>query len=173
MFPPALRPPPGSGREATEPGLANWRFRVPDGRAVTFEDAFAGKQTFVAGEAFGDFLVWRKDGFPSYELAVVADDFAMGVNDVTRGADLLVSTARQILLHEALGWKTPTYAHAPLVRDAHGRRLAKRDGARSLRQLRETGVAAGELTAGWERELAAWEAGPGFGVEPPRQPANP
>ena len=118
IFPPALRAPLGAGREAREPGPTNWRFRVPDGENIAFVDALQGPQAFVAGRDFGDFLVWRKDGFPAYKLAVVADDHAMGVTEVVRGADLLLSTARQLLLYRALGWTAPSWAHAPLIVDA-------------------------------------------------------
>jgi len=139
VFPPDLRPPPGAGRDAVEPGEVNWRFRVPDGRQIGFHDQVHGPQHFQAGKDFGDFLVWRRDGFPSYELAVVADDHAMGITEVVRGADLLLSTARQILLYEALGWVPPAWFHVPLVRDAHGRRLAKRAQSESLRTRRAAG----------------------------------
>jgi glutamyl/glutaminyl-tRNA synthetase len=123
----------------------NWRFRVPDGQAIRFEDALQGSQRFVAGVDFGDFLVWRKDGIPSYELAVVVDDAAMEITEVVRGADLLKSTARQLLLYRALGLKEPSFCHADLVLDADGRRLAKRDGALGLRNLRERGARPEEL----------------------------
>lgn len=147
VFPPELRPPEGAGRDAPGPGEANWRFRVPDGETVRFDDALRGPQAFVAGRDFGDFLVWRRDGLPSYELAVVADDLAMGVTEVVRGADLLLSTARQILLYRALGRATPAWAHAPLVTGPDGRRLAKRAGGLSLRELRERGWAPEEVLA--------------------------
>jgi len=145
LFPPALRPPAGQGREALAPGGQNWRFRVPDGETVTFTDALQGPQAFVAGRDFGDFLVWRRDGFPAYELAVVADDHAMGITEVVRGADLLLSTARQLLVYRALGWTAPTWAHAPLVVDAAGRRLAKRTAGLSIRELRAAGRSPAEV----------------------------
>lgn len=118
----------------------NWRFRVPEGRVVNFVDGNVGEQSFVAGEDLGDFLVWRKDGFPAYELAVVADDVAMGITEVVRGEDLLLSTARQLLIYEALGERAPAFFHCPLVCDAEGRRLAKRDKAMGLREMRARGV---------------------------------
>jgi glutamyl-tRNA synthetase len=121
------------------PAGVNWRFRVPDGEAVTFEDLHLGTQRFVAGEDFGDFVVWRRDDVPAYQLAVVADDAAMKVSEVVRGADLLKSTARQLLLMRALGLPIPTYYHCDLVRDETGVRLAKRHDALSLRKLREQG----------------------------------
>ncbi|MFN5804270.1 MAG: tRNA glutamyl-Q(34) synthetase GluQRS [Opitutia bacterium] len=141
IFPSALRPNSDAGRGATEPGPNNWRFRVPDGETVSFTDALCGPQRFVAGRDFGDFLVWRKDGMPSYELAVVADDHAMGITEVVRGADLLLSTARQLLIYRALGWPSPAFAHAPLINDAQGRRLAKRAAGLSIRELRQKGKA--------------------------------
>lgn len=117
----------------------NWRFRVPDGEAVRFVDAGCGPQEFVAGRDFGDFVVWRHDGVPAYQLAVVADDAAMNITEVVRGADLLRSTARQWLLCEALGLTPPAYCHCPLMLDAAGVRLAKRHAALSLRELRAQG----------------------------------
>ncbi len=139
IFPPELRPAHGLGRGLAAPGASNWRFRVPDGETIAFDDALRGPQAFVAGRDFGDFLVWRKDGFPAYELAVVADDHAMGITEVVRGADLLLSTARQLLIYRALGWTAPAWAHAPLIVDAEGRRLAKRTAGLSIRELREAG----------------------------------
>lgn len=121
----------------------NYRFRVPDGEAIGFVDGNAGAQSFTAGSGadadFGDFVVWRKDGMPSYQLACVVDDAAMGVTEVVRGRDLLRSTARQLLLQRALDLATPTYFHCELMRDENGARLAKRHDALSLRALREKG----------------------------------
>jgi glutamyl-tRNA synthetase len=88
--------------DANQSGGMNWGFRVPDGEAIEFEDGNLGPQRFVAGPDFGDFAVWRRDGTPTYQLACVADDAAMGISEVVRGADLLKSTARQILLYRAL-----------------------------------------------------------------------
>ena len=118
----------------------NWRFRVRDGEIVAFEDANLGLQTFEAGKDFGDFVVWRRDGSPSYQLACVADDSAMGITEVVRGADLLKSTARQILLYRALGFEPPAWFHCKLVVDHNGRRLAKRHDSLSLRALRQRGL---------------------------------
>jgi len=137
IFPPALRP---THRErATAPGGVPWRFRVPDGRTIEFHDALQGTVSRTAGVDFGDFVVWRRDDLAAYELAVVADDHAMEIAEVVRGADLLTSTARQILLYEALGWTPPAFCHAPLVCDASGQRLAKRTGGLAIRELREAG----------------------------------
>ena len=129
-----------TANEIEMPEGINWRFRVPDGEAVEFEDRNLGPQRFVAGEDFGDFVVWRRDGVPSYQLACVADDAAMGITEVVRGADLLKSTARQILLYRALGYNIPAWFHCRLVVDHNGRRLAKRHDALSLRALRQRGL---------------------------------
>jgi glutamyl-tRNA synthetase len=133
------RPAEGAGAQVLAPGM-NYRFRVPDGEAVRFEDRSLGTQRFTAGEDFGDFLIWRKDGLPSYQLACVVDDAAMGVTEVVRGADLLKSTARQILLQRALGLPAVEYFHTQLLRDEHGVRLAKRHDALAIRTLRERGI---------------------------------
>lgn len=142
IFPPSLRP--DRVERAARPGGVPWRFRVPDGRRIAFADPLAGAAdtglvTRTAGVDFGDFVVWRRDDLAAYELAVVADDHAMGVEEVVRGADLLTSTARQILLAEALGWASPAFCHVALVRDATGRRLAKRSGGLAIAELRRRG----------------------------------
>jgi glutamyl-tRNA synthetase len=126
--------------EFEDPGGTNWRFRVPDGEVIEFVDLNLGPQRFVAGEDFGDFVVWRRDGVPSYQLACVADDAAMEITEVVRGADLLKSTARQILLYRALGIEPPAWYHCRLVVDHNGRRLAKRHDSLSLRALRQRGL---------------------------------
>lgn len=129
------------------PGPVNWRFRVPKGETVTFNDGHFGPQSFTSGHDFGDFLVWRRDGVASYQLACVADDAAMGITEVVRGADLLKSTARQILLYRALGLEPPAWFHCPLVTDSNGVRLAKRHDALSIRALREQGRTREEILA--------------------------
>jgi len=123
----------------------HWRFRVPDGERIDFLDERVGKQSAVAGRDFGDFIVWRRDDVPAYQLAVVVDDAAMQVSEVVRGEDLLMSTFRQLLLYRALGFRPPEFYHAPLVVDKSGKRLAKRHGALSLRALRERGATPAEL----------------------------
>jgi glutamyl-tRNA synthetase len=130
----------GVVRDHTSPTGVNWRFRLPAGENVTFTDLNAGSQRFSCGKDFGDFLIWRKDNVPSYQLAVVVDDAAMGMTEVVRGADLLKSTARQILLQRALGYATPSYFHCRLMTDERGIRLAKRHDALSLRALRGRGL---------------------------------
>jgi glutamyl-tRNA synthetase len=139
--------------EFAEPAGVNWRFRVPDGEVVEFTDLNLGRQRYVAGNHFdfGDFLVWRRDDVPAYQLAVVVDDAAMRITEVVRGADLLKSTARQLLLLRALGLAAPNYFHCKLVRDAAGVRLAKRHDALSLRHLREIGITPEKVLA-----MAVW-----------------
>lgn len=127
----------------------SWRFRVPDGEAIEFDDGLAGRLRYEAGRDFGDFVVWRHDGVPAYQLACVVDDALMRITEVVRGEDLLLSTARQILLYRALGWSVPRFCHCPLVRDAQGQRLAKRHAALSLRELRATGKQPEEVRALW------------------------
>jgi glutamyl/glutaminyl-tRNA synthetase len=124
---------------SAEPKGVNWRFRVPDGEEIWFNDLHLGPQRMTAGRDFGDFIVWRRDDVPAYQLAVVVDDAAMGITEVVRGADLLKSTARQILLFQALGVRPPDYYHCDLVRDEAGVRLAKRHDSLSIRKLRELG----------------------------------
>jgi len=147
---------PGTCRDKNPPTLGaqpstrfNWRFRVPDGETVSFTDGNLGPQRFVAGTDFGDFVLWRHDDVPAYQLACAVDDAAMNVTEVVRGADLLVSTARQLLLYRALGRTPPRFFHCELMRDGQGKRLAKRHDALSLRALREQGKTPEALRRGW------------------------
>ena len=140
---------PGTCRPNGQPHLQpdptttwSWRLRVPDGETIQFTDGCFGPQQFVAGTDFGDFVVWRHDDVPSYQLCVVVDDAAMHITEVVRGADLLLSTARQLLLYRALGFPPPVFYHCPLLTDAAGLRLAKRHDALSLRALRQQGLTA-------------------------------
>lgn len=128
-------------------GAAAIRFRTPPGR-VSFEDLLQGAVTFDPAEKVGDFVVRRKDGVAAYQLAVVVDDAAMGVTHVVRGADLLSSTARQILLYRGLELPAPSWIHVPLVLGPDESRLAKRHGAPTLQDLRESG-ADPERVVGW------------------------
>ncbi|MBY0547701.1 MAG: tRNA glutamyl-Q(34) synthetase GluQRS [Candidatus Obscuribacterales bacterium] len=128
-----------------------WRFRVPDGESVSFIDGNFGAQCFTGGTHFGDFVVWRPDDHPAYQLAVVVDDAAMRITEVVRGADLLVSTARQILLFRALELPIPAFFHCELVTDETGARLAKRHASLSLRALRESGQSPQAVRTRWAR----------------------
>jgi len=138
---------PSAAAPATLTPDTNYRFRIPGSDPITFTDLNAGPQAFTPGKDFGDFLVWRKDGLPSYQLACVVDDAAMQITEVVRGRDLLKSTARQILLQRALQISTPQYFHTELMRDALGVRLAKRHDALSVRALRERGLTPEQVRA--------------------------
>ncbi|MFO7546095.1 MAG: tRNA glutamyl-Q(34) synthetase GluQRS [Trueperaceae bacterium] len=115
------------------------RFAAAPGE-IDFDDALAGPQRFDVMRDVGHFVVRRADGQWAYQLAVVVDDDAMGITEVVRGADLLRSTAAQLLLYRALGLTPPTFAHVPLLLDERGERLAKRTGALTLHELRSAGV---------------------------------
>ena len=130
------------------PQGVNWRFRVPDGESIEFTDLHLGAQAYIAGKDFGDFVVWRRDDVPAYQLAVTVDDASMRITEVVRGADLLKSTARQILLFRALGYSVPDYYHCELVRDSNGLRMAKRHDAASIRLLREQGLTPEQVLRG-------------------------
>ncbi|MGH8086387.1 MAG: tRNA glutamyl-Q(34) synthetase GluQRS [Lysobacter sp.] len=108
------------------------RLRVADDCLIEFVDAIRGRQSQDVAAEVGDFVLRRADGCWAYQLAVVVDDAAQGITDVVRGADLLDSTPRQILLQRALGLPTPRYAHLPLVTDAAGNKLSKSDAAHPI-----------------------------------------
>jgi len=138
IFPKALRSPLSTADDPV-PLDINWRFRLPDKQDISFFDGLCGNCNYQTDTDFGDFLVWRKDGMPSYELAVVVDDHRMQITEVVRGQDLLLSTARQLLLYQAFDWEAPDFYHTPLVTDDQGRRLAKRTDALALRTLFQQG----------------------------------
>ena len=140
---PAPRPP------LTDPVTTNWRFRVPDGEELIFTDGRRGEQRASAGRDFGDFLVWRKDDLPSYQLACVVDDAALNITEVVRGEDLSQSTFRQLLIYRALNYRAPAFYHCPLLTDERGVRLAKRHDALALRTLRAAGHTAADVRAAW------------------------
>ncbi len=146
---------PGTCREAlSHPERPRaWRFHVPRGTEVRFADGLLGGQAQDAAREVGDFIVWRNDGWPSYQMAVVCDDADMEITDVVRGADLLASTARQILLFGALGRPAPRWHHVPLWLDDAGERLAKRSGGYLIADLRTEGVAPEQALAFMARSL--------------------
>jgi len=144
----------GGIHRTCEPGARRWdpaiRLRVPDASLVRFDDTIQGTITQDVAREVGDVVLRRADGLWAYQLAVVVDDAAQGITDVVRGADLLDSTPRQILLQRALGLPTPRYAHLPLVVDGEGRKLSKSlaalpvDGADPLPALRAAWEALGQ-----------------------------
>ena len=152
-YPGTCRQKLAASRSWDAPAGISWRFKVPDGERIVFHDLNFGRQEFVAGTDFSDFLVWRRDDVPAYQLAVVADDAAMQITEVVRGADLLKSTARQLLLLRALGFSAPQYFHCPLLRDEGNVRLAKRHDALSLRTLRLQGADPAALRERFKREV--------------------
>ena len=126
IHPPACPAPP------TEDMPCSWRLRVGDPGPIRFDDRIVGPQAQDVGREVGDFVIWRVDDWPAYQLAVVVDDADQGITDIIRGADLLDSTPRQILLQRLLGLPTPRYGHLPLALDAEGRKLSKSDAARPV-----------------------------------------
>lgn len=161
---------PGTCRYGLPIGRAPraWRFRVPPG-VVVFEDRCMGRIAQDVEAETGDFVLKRADGFWAYQLAVVVDDAAQGVTDVVRGADLVDSTGRQILLQRALGLATPRYLHVPVVAAADGQKLSKQTGATPIareralealqaawRHLGFAPCAAVDVAGFLERATAAW-----------------
>ena len=137
----------------------SWRFAVHPG-IVAIDDRCAGRFEQDVEREVGDFVVYRADGVPAYQLAVVVDDIAMNIAEVVRGEDLLASAPRQVLLYRALGAVSPAYAHVPLVVGDDGVRLAKRHGSVSIGDLRRRGVTADRLrgalleSLGFDADLA-------------------
>lgn len=145
IFPTTLRMKPENvPTDIESPNGVTWRFRVPDNQVIEFQDIRCGLISYIAGLDFGDFIVWRSDNICAYELAVVVDDHLMGITEVVRGEDLLLSTARQLLIYKALEYLPPKFLHLPLVRGEDGKRLAKRDtkttSSHTLHELYKRGV---------------------------------
>ena len=161
---------PGTCRNGIGPGrLARaTRARVCDA-VIGFDDRFQGRFEQNLAHEVGDFVVKRADGLFAYQLAAVVDDFEQGITDVVRGADLLASTPRQILLQQRLGYPTPRYGHLPVAVDQRGEKLSKQTlsaplhGAeaplqlsRALAFLGQEPPQAGDLPATWEWAHANW-----------------
>jgi len=155
-YPASLRPPAPAPGWLDDPATqrdAAIRFRVDDG-PVEVEDRVAGRFTEDVRQTVGDFVLRRRDQSFAYQLAVVVDDLAMGVTEVVRGRDLLSSTARQLLLIRALGGQPPTYAHVPMVVNAAGEKLSKRNAAAGVDEILDAGVPVDDVV-GW----LAWALG--------------
>jgi glutamyl-tRNA synthetase len=140
------------------------RFRVPEGRVVSFVDGVHGPLHDEVSATTGDFVLRRGDGVFAYQLAVVVDDLAMQIDQVVRGADLLASTARQLLLVEALGGRAPAYVHAPLWLGPDGQRLAKRARGVPVRDHRDAGRSPAQVVGAIAHAL---------GLTPDDAPATP
>lgn len=150
-YPGLCRPRPGAARVAGGRARLNVE-ALGDGARVSWRDGDGRVYTEDVRATCGDFVLGGP-GEPAYQLAVVVDDVAMGITDVVRGADLLGSTARQILLHRALGAEPPRFRHHPLLTDASGRKLSKRDGDLALAELRRAGLAPERLRAALGRAV--------------------
>ncbi|RJF99366.1 tRNA glutamyl-Q(34) synthetase GluQRS [Noviherbaspirillum saxi] len=164
---------PGTCRAGLAPGKTAraWRLRVPDEAVILFEDRRLGLISQQLDTEVGDFVLKRADGFWAYQLAVVIDDADQEITDVVRGADLLDSTPRQILLQRLLGLPTPRYLHVPVVANAAGKKLSKQTGAQALDLLKPLdGLrkaahflqleidAPSSVENFWQRAIAAWAA---------------
>ncbi|HHU14488.1 MAG: tRNA glutamyl-Q(34) synthetase GluQRS [Kiritimatiellia bacterium] len=138
--------------------LPAWRFRVPQGEIVRFEDGFCGLCEQEVSAVSGDFVLARDPDGAGYMLAVVVDDAAMGVTEVVRGDDLLPATPRQLLLYRALDLTPPVFIHVPLVVSEEGRRLAKRHGDTRISALRAAGITSEQVIGllAWWCGWAAW-----------------
>jgi glutamyl-tRNA synthetase len=141
-------------RTLPENRLPAWRFRVPGGETVQFEDGFCGSCSQDVSSHSGDFVLARDERGAGYMLAVVVDDAAMGITEVVRGDDLLPATPRQLLLYRSLGLKPPSFVHVPLVVSEDGRRLAKRHGDTRISAFRKAGVPPEKIMG-----LLAWWCG--------------
>jgi glutamyl/glutaminyl-tRNA synthetase len=130
-----------------------WRYRTTPGQRVAFDDVRLGSREYTVGESFGDFVIWRRDDLASYQIACAIDDSEMEITEVVRGEDLLVSTARQILVRRSLGLRVGDWCHCELLRDDRGVRLAKRHESLSLRELRSGGADPESWIQAWETEF--------------------
>ena len=144
---------PAAGAPPSVPERPHAVRLMVSGEEIGFTDGICGPQRFNLADECGDFVLRRADGAWAYQLAVVADDAAMGVTEVVRGNDLLLSAAQQTWLCRLLGFDPPAYAHVPLVCNAEGRRLSKRDSGAGMEELRR------RFTAAETVGILAWLAG--------------
>ena len=146
---------------------AAWRLALPPNLTLRFEDLALGSQNQDLNQEVGDFVLRRRDGVFTYQLAVVVDDAEQGINHIVRGADLLNNTARQIHLQHVLGYPTPNYLHLPLVLDEHGEKLSKQtlasaihteNAEQALQELRKAARHLGlrDLPEGQDTSIAEW-----------------
>ena len=141
----------GAAAEAQSGRTPAWRLKV-ETEILEYDDLLSGRQSIDVYSSVGDFVVAKAPDNPAYQLAVVADDIAMGVTEVVRGDDLIPSTGRQLLLYRLLNAAPPRFGHVPLMVGPDGLRLAKRHGDARIASLRASGVSAGHIIA----MLARW-----------------
>ena len=144
-----------------------WRLALPAGLKLQFEDLAFGNQSQNLNQEVGDFVLRRRDGIFTYQLAVVVDDAEQGITHIVRGADLLNNTARQMHLQKVLGYTTPNYLHLPVVLDEYGEKLSKQtlasaihtdNAQQALQELRKAAAHLGlrDLPDGKETSIAEW-----------------
>jgi glutamyl/glutaminyl-tRNA synthetase len=127
---------------------AAWRVRVPENHVLTINDAAKGTLTVDLNQTMPDFVVRRKDGFPAYQIASLADDIDMGITLIVRGMDLIDSTAAQLFLAHELGEKSfadKTFLHHPLIKNSNGEKISKSKGDTSIYGLRKNGMQASDI----------------------------
>ncbi|QWD90171.1 tRNA glutamyl-Q(34) synthetase GluQRS [Polynucleobacter sp. MWH-Braz-FAM2G] len=169
VYPGTCRPKTPISHSITEPLniKSAWRLALPQDCRIKFNDLALGPQNQNLNTEVGDFVLRRKDGLFTYQLAVVVDDAEQGISHIVRGQDLLSNTARQIYLQKLLGYKTPQYRHLPLVLDAHGEKLSKQtlatqiytqDKQHALEELRKAAKHLGlnNLPDGENTSIAEW-----------------
>ena len=160
---------PGTCRDLTDAERTTRRSVRPPALRLRADGASTTVHDLLHGDITGpvdDFVIRRNDGVPAYNLAVVVDDADTGVDQVVRGDDLLPSAINQAFLARVLGYRVPTYAHVPLAVNAQGARLAKRDGAVTLADLRRQGVDPAEVMTLIAKSLQL--AKPGESADPDR-----
>ena len=153
VYPGTCRQQPFRPEELSADEKFAWRWHFAEGE-VGFHDLRLGELRAHPKDQLGDFVIARGDGTPAYQLAVVVDDYDMGITEVVRGDDLVYSTFRQLAILQHLGWPQPNYAHVPLVVGPDGRRLAKRHGDTRLSYFREHGITAERIVG-----YLAWTLG--------------
>lgn len=136
---------PAAGAPPSVPERPHAVRLMVSGEEIGFTDGICGPQRFNLADECGDFVLRRADGAWAYQLAVVADDALMGVTEVMRGRDLLLSAAQQLYLYRLLGFASPRFAHLPLIVNERGQRLSKRDASQGMNCLREHNTPAGLL----------------------------
>ena len=169
VYPGICRPQEGQtySQEIDSPSVSAWRLALPPDLSIEFEDLALGKQSQELNREVGDFVLQRRDGLFTYQLAVVVDDAEQHITHIVRGADLLNNTARQMHLQRVLGYPTPQYLHLPLVLDGHGEKLSKQTLAsaihtsneqEALQALREAAQHLGlrDLPDGKNASIAEW-----------------